>query len=205
MEAFGSCFIVFREAAQGPFQAGEQNFPKQREVAVLDGPWEIAFDPAWFYPDNGTGGQVQVNKLFDWSQSPEPAIRYFSGRAVYTKEFDAPAVANASEQPLALSLGQVAEMARVRLNGRDLGIVWCPPWSVTIPRGLLRPKGNRLEVEVVNFWPNRLIGDTKLPADKRRTRTNITKFENPEGDAHYTTLMPSGLLGPVRLVGSDSK
>ena len=52
---------------------------------------------------------------------------------------------------------------------------------------------------MVNLWPNRLIGDAKLPQEQRRTSTNIAKFDNPKGDPHYTTLMPSGLLGPVTI------
>ena len=57
----------------------------------------------------------------------------------------------------------------------------------------VRDKGNRLEIEVVNFWPNRVIGDATLPAEKRRTRTNITRL------GADTPLMPSGLLGPVTI------
>jgi hypothetical protein len=94
-------------------------------------------------------------------------------------------------------------MARVRLNGHDLGVIWCPPWNVQVPNGTLKEKENRLEIEVVNFWPNRLIGDGKLPLEQRRTRTNITKFYEPKGDANYTTPMPSGLLGPVRLMAAE--
>ena len=82
---------------------------------------------------------------------------------------------------------------RVRLNGRDLGVVWCPPWRVDISAAV-RPGENLLEIEVVNFWPNRLIGDAKLPPEKRLTKTNIRAFQ---ADA---PLMPSGLLGPVRIV-----
>ena len=57
-----------------------------------------------------------------------------------------------------------------------------------------RPGANKLEIEVVNFWPNRLIGDASLPAAQRRTKTNIRKL-TPD-----TKLMESGLFGPVRLL-----
>ena len=162
----------------------------------------MAFDPAWFYPDPGSGGKLVFEKLDDWAQRPEEAVRCFSGAAVYRKQFDAPWLKERQEkmQPKTsffLSLGEVREMARVRLNGRDLGVAWAPPWRVPIPAGVLTEKENRLEIEVVNFWPNRLIGDAKLPPAQRRTRTNIVKFDEPKGDAHYTTPMPSGLLGPV--------
>ena len=59
---------------------------------------------------------------------------------------------------------------------------------------VVKASGNTLEVEVVNFWPNRIIGDQFLPPEARRTKTNIRKLTR---DA---TLMESGLLGPVRLL-----
>jgi hypothetical protein len=137
------------------------------------------------------------NDLTDWTAHSDPEIQHYSGIATYRKTFSYPEPRTLN--PLFLSLGSVREMARVKINGHDLGVVWCPPWSVKIPDGALTEKNNRLEIEVVNFWPNRLIGDAKLPLEQRRTKTNITKFYEPKGDKHYTTLMPSGLLGPVTL------
>lgn len=181
----------------------KKNFPEPKSLFEITGPWNIAFDPAWFYPDDGSGGRVVFEKLVDWTQLPNEAIQHFSGAAFYRTVFDLPAGLSDRRESVQLSLGAVREMARVTLNGRPLGIAWCPPWQVSVPDGLLMSKGNRLEIEVVNFWPNRLIGDAQLPPAQRRTRTNITKFENPKGDKHYTTLMPSGLLGPVQIVTMD--
>jgi hypothetical protein len=98
----------------------------------------------------------------------------------------------AASKPLLLDLGTVKELAEVRLNGQNLGVVWCPPWRVEITAAV-REQENKLELHVVNFWPNRLIGDAALPPEKRRTATNITKFtaDSPR--------MESGLLGPVTL------
>jgi hypothetical protein len=61
----------------------------------------------------------------------------------------------------------------------------------------IQPVNNQLEIEVVNFWPNRIIGDESLPPPKRLTRTNIRKLTKD------TPLMPSGLLGPVRLLAEE--
>jgi hypothetical protein len=91
---------------------------------------------------------------------------------------------------LFLDLGTVKESAKVKLNGKDLGVVWCAPWRVEIT-GAVKPGDNALEIEVVNVWPNRLIGDGKLPVEQQRTRTNMgTKKSAP---------LPSGLLGPVMI------
>lgn len=94
---------------------------------------------------------------------------------------------------LAIDLGQVKDtgIARVRLNGHDLGILWCPPFRVEITP-TVKPKGNKLEIEVVNSWRNRLVGDRDLPAEKRRTKTNIRIRKEWK-------LRESGLLGPVTL------
>jgi alpha-L-rhamnosidase len=204
LEACGSGFIVFEpggveQSVSSAKAPGKTNFPVFKPVGVLLGPWDVAFDPAWMYPDNGTGGKFVFEQLTDWTQRPENGIRYFSGTAVYRKTFPSPPAAAEKGKELFLSLGDVREMARVRINGRDLGVVWCPPWRIPVPADVLKTMDNQLEIEVVNFWPNRLIGDAKLPAPERRTRTNITKFDQPKGDTNYTTLMPSGLFGPVTL------
>ena len=83
-------------------------------------------------------------------------------------------------------------MAEVRLNGKDLGVVWTAPWHVEITSAV-QPTGNRLELGVVNLWPNRLIGDAGLPPEKRLTATNVKKFKKD------SPLLESGLLGPVTL------
>jgi len=116
---------------------------------------------------------------------------------MYRKVFDAPAPAG-PQRRLFLDLGQVRELAEVRLNGRRLGVVWAPPFRVGITDAL-RPAGNVLEVEVVNFWPNRIIGDQSLPAERRFTRTNIRKLTKD------TPLVPSGLLGPVTILAEEGE
>jgi hypothetical protein len=79
------------------------------------------------------------------------------------------------------------------VNGRSCGIVWAPPFRVDITTAV-KPGKNELEIRVINFGPNRIIGDASLPADQRRTRTNIRKF-TPD-----TPLSASGLFGPVQLL-----
>jgi hypothetical protein len=95
-----------------------------------------------------------------------------------------------------LDLGEVKELAEVRLNGKNLGILWARPFRVDVTDAI-KPVNNELEIEVVNFWPNRIIGDESKPPEKRLTRTNIRKLTKE------TPLMPSGLLGPVRLLEKD--
>ena len=85
------------------------------------------------------------------------------------------------------------EFAEIKVNGKSCGIVWCPPWRAEITDAV-KPGENKLQIEVVNFWPNRIIGDASLPTNQRLTRTNIRKLTT------NTPLEPAGLFGPVRLL-----
>lgn len=212
-----SCFVVFRKAGAEP-EPATRNFPVHKEVATVSGAWQVSFDPAWGGPDR----PVTFSNLDDWTARPEPGIRYYSGTAFYRTSFDSPHHGAAF-----LDLGTVRHLARVRLNGRDLGVVWCAPWGVEIPADLLKPSANRLEVAVTNVWANRLIGDEQEPADcewqpghmghggylKRFPDWFVKGRQRPSSGRHtFTTwnyfnrdseLVSSGLLGPVRLMAGD--
>ena len=184
---YGSRFVVFRSSSAKHPATGAANYPELDARQELSGAWTASFDPVW-----GGPASVQFDQLLSWTARPEPGIKYYSGMAAYAKTFDL-----AGEPPkgrrLWLDLGDVRELAQVRLNGKELGIVWAPPFRVEIT-GAAKAAGNRLEVQVVNFWPNRIIGDQSLPAERRYTRTNIRRL------TQATPLMVSGLLGPVRIL-----
>ena len=155
-----SVFIVFakgnRERKQGDRAV---NFAAARPLFSLNGPWKVAFDPKWGGPK-----QVDFASLEDWTKRPEPGIKYYSGTAVYTQMFDAPKAAVDARGAIYLDLGTVKNVARVRLNGKDLGIVWCAPWRVNVAVAL-KPKDNQLEISVANLWINRILGDEQEPLD----------------------------------------
>ena len=135
---------------------------------------------------------MAFSTLADWTQNTEPGIRHYSGTAIYRKSFVWKGAL--PDDGLFIDLGEVKELAEVKLNGHPLGILWAKPFRIAIPAGILREGENQLVVEVVNFWPNRIIGDADLPQEKRLTTTNVRKL------TAATPLMPSGLLGPVRIV-----
>lgn len=189
-----SWFVVFRKNVETAKDAKvARNFPELKAMMTLTGAWDVQFDAKWFYPDNGTGGKMRFEQLTDWTTHPEAAVKYFSGIAVYRKTFDCPPPATRTPA-LSLDLGEVKNLARVKLNGRDLGIVWTAPWQVEIPQGLIKEQGNALEIEVANLWPNRLIGDATLPPDQRRTKTNVGTYNSEKNGFR------SGLLGPVQVL-----
>ena len=187
-DAFQSYFVMFpRNSERTSSLASEsRNFPEPVPVATLGGSWEVSFDPKWGGPKNITFPTLQ-----DWSQHADEAIRFYSGLATYRKTFDAPQL---NGEPVYLDLGTVHEIARVRLNGKELGGVWCAPWRIEISEAL-KKKGNQLEVDVANLWPNCLIGDAAKPKAERLTWT-IQGHPYKAG----TELLPSGLIGPVRIM-----
>lgn len=194
-EPSGSTFVVFRKPAA---QLQGKNVAAFKSVQEITGPWSVSFDKAWFYPLEGlTGkaaeGEFVFEKLEDWTARPELAVKYFSGTARYSVEFMAPEEI-VDNRAYALDLGTVNVSASVRLNGEELGVVWCNPWRIDL-RKALKTGLNKLEIEVVNCWPNRLIGDGKLPQEQRRTKTNIEVYYQGEHK-----LLQSGLLGPVRIL-----
>jgi hypothetical protein len=156
------------------------------EVRTVEGPWSLAFAPGW-----GAPAKVSVDRLASWTENVDLGIRYYSGTATYTARFVLPEKLDPS-QPLYLDLGEVREIAQVRVNGKDLGTLWMKPFRVALGASA-QPGWNDLEIAVTNLWPNRLIGDQRTAPEKRLTRTNIVKFRAD------SPLLPSGLLGPVRV------
>jgi hypothetical protein len=206
-DAFESYFVVFtrNKNAERDRASEKTNFPSPHIAATLDGAWEVSFDPAWGGPE-----QIAFETLQDWTLHPDDGIKYYSGIATYRKTVDLPAGFRQNDR-LTLDLGVVHHMAQVRLNGKDLGVVWTAPWQVALPDGL-KPTENVLEIDVANTWVNRLIGDEQ-PGNKdiRRVQWDNGLLEGrayPTGRYTFTTdrfykaampLMPSGLLGPVTL------
>jgi hypothetical protein len=185
-EPCGSWIVVFRRPAAANPSSGKPNFTEPQRLAELAGAWSVSFNPDWGGPK-----QVEFETLTAWNAHPDPGIRYYSGKATYRKTFTSSGLAPGERQ--LLDLGHLRELAEVRLNGKPLGIVWAPPFRVDITPALKQGE-NTLEVEVINFWPNRIIGDQFLAEGERRTRTNIRKL------TRETTLMESGLMGPVTLL-----
>lgn len=152
-----SYFIVFREKAKSDIGEGI-NFLELRTVEMIKGKWSLKFDSKW----GGPSEDVIFDTLTDWSKSEDNRIKYYSGTVQYKTSFRKPVVGD--DSILYLNIGQVYNIARVRINGTDLGTIWCAPWQVEIPKGILKDE-NILEIDVANTWVNRLIGDEQEPMD----------------------------------------
>jgi hypothetical protein len=186
------------------------------EPIKVIGPWNLSF-PA----GSGAPELVTLERLIPWNDSTKAGVRYFSGTASYTTTFFIPSEWLGRDRRVQLDLGRVQVIARVKVNGQDLGIRWKPPFEIEVTRAL-RPGTNTLEVSVANLWPNRLIGDEQLPDDclwrAPATEAGLPLLEwpkwllegkpRPTGRLTFSTwkhwtkdsrLLESGLLGPVVL------
>ncbi len=214
-DSYQSFFIVLKKptipTSSYP-KSVKDNFPDKVFVKTIDGPWTVSFDPKWGGPES-----VVFDQLVDWTLRQEEGIRYYSGIATYNKTFKMPEEKNkSSKQDIYLNLGEVNNLARVWLNGKDLGVVWTAPWQLKIT-GALRSGDNELKIEIANLWPNRLIGDEQKPDDgikdgqwpewlikgEKRTsgRYTFCAYRFYKADS---PLFKSGLIGPVRILVSES-
>jgi len=191
-EPYESYFMVFstKPAQSSPSQtASSKNFAEFTEFKSIKGPWEVSFDATM-----GAPSIVIFDDLVDWTQRPEPGLKHYSGLATYRASFSL-SVQNLTS-PMSLDLGKVEVMARVRVNGVDCGVVWTAPWRVDISHAV-KAGDNSLEIEVANLWPNRMIGDAAAPEPKF-TQTTYRPYKAID------PLLPSGMLGPLRLVKTEA-
>ncbi|MDR3708470.1 MAG: glycosyl hydrolase [Capsulimonadaceae bacterium] len=158
---------------------------------AVDGPWTLHFDPRWGGPQTAT-----FDSLTDWTKRPEPGIKYYSGTAEYDKTINVPNDWFKAGRVAYLDLGDLESLANVTLNGRDLGCLWSPPYRIDVT-GILKPGDNALQIKVTDTWVNRLIGDASLTAEQRVTFTTQQFYSADD------PLIPSGLFGPVTVIGAD--
>ncbi len=182
---------------------------------AVDGPWHVAFQE-----HRGAPPAIELPQLMSWHRYPDTGVKYFSGTATYSRALDVPADFVASDKRVVLDLGRVEVIASVRLNGKEVGILWKEPYRIDLTDAV-HAGTNELEINVTNLWPNRLIGDEELPAENSYAtggEHGITKLplwyasgepKPPGGRVTFTTwkffskgepLYESGLLGPVRLL-----
>lgn len=159
---------------------------------TIEGRWKITFMERQSLGETIT---IETDVLKSWTEFSQREIQYFSGTAKYAKNFNAPDDELKNKRAY-LDLGNVQDIVTVRLNGKVIGTCWIAPFRVEVTDYLVKGR-NTLELDVTNCWVNRLIGDSKLPKDQRRTRSNVaSKFQNPDSEK---LLRVSGLLGPVKL------
>ena len=242
-KAMGSVPIAGTCKAMGSVPRFEGSVP-------IAGTWDVTFREPMATSDIAA---ARYEKLEPWTDSGNPDIRYFSGTARYFIKFSLPSdrVCPQNNKPpstscrlsttnyqlstdnrnrIILDLGRVKNIAEVTVNGRPYPALWKPPFMVDITDAVRPGEMIELEVKVTNYWPNRLIGDARLPDDcewddGRKSRGYpLVKFwpdwlregkPSPTGRHAFTTcrlwaadepLLEAGLLGPVSIrVGAAVK
>ena len=184
LEGFESSFIIFRKKGT-PVKTTARNYPVKEVLATVTSPWQVDFEKGKRGPEEA----VTFPALQDWTESTDPSIRYFSGKAIYTNRIT---LDELPQKALYLDLGKVMVMAKVKINGQYVGGVWTTPYRLPVG-DFLRKGENLIEVEVVNNWRNRLIGDASLPEKERGTWTNVNPWNAD------SPLQSSGLIGPVEI------
>ncbi|TDQ16569.1 glycosyl hydrolase family 2 [Algoriphagus boseongensis] len=179
-ESWDAFFVIFE--GESPVNSFSAKAKTESEILVLEGSWNVMFG----------NKESEFQSLGSWSENSDPDIRYYSGNAFYQKEFFIPE--KEIETSYFLDLGEVKNLAEVSVNGEVLGIVWKTPFKVDITKAMKGGK-NLLEIRVVNTWVNRLIGDSQEGA-KKTTFTTMPFYQA------NSPLVPSGLLGPVRIFKS---
>jgi hypothetical protein len=177
-------FVVFRKNAD----ASSREVPKLefRLQSTLKAAWDVRFQPG-----HGAPAASRFEALTSWTENSDPGIRYFSGTATYTTNFDAKDSWLKKGSRLRLNLGDARDLVEVSVNGHELGILWKKPFVVDVTDAL-KAGSNRLEIKVTNVWPNRMVGD-KQPG---MSQVAFSTFDPYKADS---PLLPSGLLGPVIL------
>ena len=159
----------------------------------VPGPWRVE-------PICG-GPEMPAPRTLDALVGWETLDEFFSGTMVYSTKFDCGSRGRSPSQDCGsrvISLGEVREIARVRLNGHDLGVKFMAPYDFVVPDGVLREKGNVLEVEVTNLGANRLRwNDLNGVKWKYFCDINVVGMNYKPFDASKWKPLKSGLIGPV--------
>jgi hypothetical protein len=163
----------------------------------IDGEWNVSF------PVRNSTKQVRL-KAGSWTENADEDVKFFSGTATYSKEVTITAAQKAAGKRLHLDLGDVQNLARVRVNGKDLGVLWKAPYAADITAASA-VGANKLELEVTNTWANRIAGDEGKPQEQRVTWAGSAGRGRGAGPGQPVPgsapqLLPAGLIGPVRLV-----
>lgn len=152
--------------------------------------WKIKFDETF----GGPNEEVETDELFNWINHKDEGISNYSGTAKYSTTFNFDLTDKKSNYWL--TLGQFEAIAKVFLNGNEVGVIWTYPLRLDVTN-YLKEGENILEIEVTNTWRNRLLFD----------RNRDDKIADYHGRWYIKdkSKMDSGLIGPVTIISSKQE
>ena len=187
---WGTVFVLFREKTAET--ARQLPSVTQTTLDTVDGPWQLSFPPDW-----GAPASITLDTLASWSDNADAGVKYFSGTALYSKTVQAPEDWFKPGAHVWIDLGDVKNLAEVSVNGKSLGEVWHTPYRVDATSAL-KPGANEITIKVTNAWVNRLIGDQQ-PGATTYTSADVKPYRA------NSPLLPSGLLGPVKVLRTQTE
>lgn len=159
-------------------------------IQTVNTTWHVHFDQK-----NGGTADEEFRELVSWTRKENPIVKYFSGTVVYKTTVAIDSTQLATSARIFIDLGVVKNIADISINGTQAGVLWKAPFRTADIKPLLKEGDNLLEIKVTNVWRNRMIGDVQ-PGEKHPV-TAIRRFYKSTDK-----LLPSGLLGPVRIIGN---
>lgn len=157
-------------------------------IQTVTSTWQVHFDQK-----NGGTADEEFPELVSWTRKENPIVKYFSGTAIYKTTVTIDSTQLATSARIFIDLGVVKNIADLSINGTPAGVLWKAPFRTADIKPLLKEGGNLLEIKITNVWRNRMIGDVQ-PGEKHPV-TAIRRFYKSTDK-----LLPSGLLGPVRII-----
>ena len=188
LEPAESTFVVFYKNGDGLKDIGIKNYKELTLLQDISKNWSVRLKNDQLKIDE----EFELDRLQDLSQLEDETSKYFSGKIIYRKNFEFENEFKSDK--IFLELGKVGVIARVKLNGKEIGGLWTAPWKLNIS-GHLKNGDNSLEIEVANLWVNQLVKDASNDKKLRETWMLIDHNYNKNNP-----LPPSGLIGPVRLM-----
>ena len=209
LEPYESRILVFVGQASRPAAGLQTRSGRSLPAAIdLSAGWTISFAkaPPMAFPN-----------LHSWADDPE--TKFYSGRATYRKTVPVRPELLQPGLTVYLDFGEgtpvtemthkhpgtrawlespVREAAIVYVNGQRAGAVWRPPYRVDVTH-LLHPGDNAVEVIVGNLAINAMAGSP--PPDYSALIRKYGKRFDPQ-DMDNLKPLPSGLLGPIRLIAT---
>lgn len=219
------CPVAFTDHGMEISQTGTYKVKMERgsrKVVVKELPVSVDLSKNWYvsFPEGwGAPASIELPVLKSLSEHELDGVKYFSGTSTYTHCFTLEESQLPDGHSIYLDLGEVSIVAQVKLNGKDLGILWKAPFRCDVT-DILHPGENNLEIQVSNLWGNRMIGDQQYPEMAPYSKFNgmidawpewVTEQQERPVKERYTftalsawqkddALPVSGIVGPVRLV-----
>ena len=185
-----SIFVRFTDEILSDVEDWKYRDNARREIEI-SGPWKLTFTQ---------GGPeipepVTLSQLVSWTELDDVMTGYFSGQAIYESTFEAEDLGN-----YLLSLGEVRESCRIWINGKEVGYAWSIPYEIDVSQYVVEGQ-NTLRIEVANLMANRIrYLDRQGISWRNYHEINFVNIDYQSFDASRWNPVPSGLLGPVRLI-----